>query len=120
MTVRVEHTADRQFGTNSYLVEDESTHDAVVIDANLEPQTMVELVRDRQVDVRQGSTELAHALFANDLVDAMSIFTVPVVLGGGTPFFPALDKPINLELVETRTFGSRVVYVRYRRVGDGR
>ena len=31
----------------------------------------------------QGSTELVHALLANDLVDAMSIFTVPVVLGGG-------------------------------------
>jgi hypothetical protein len=33
---------------------------------------------------------------------------------GGTPFFPALDEPINLELVETRTFGSRVLDMRYR------
>ena len=31
----------------------------------------------------QGSTELVNALLANDLVDAMSLFTVPVVLGGG-------------------------------------
>src|SRR6266446_2276847 len=30
--------------------------------------------------VTQGSTELVHALLANDLVDAMSIFTVPGVL----------------------------------------
>jgi dihydrofolate reductase len=44
------------------------------------------------------------------------LFISPVVLGGGTPYFPALDERINLELVETRTFGSRVVYVRYRRV----
>jgi hydroxyacylglutathione hydrolase len=51
MTVRVEATADRQFGTNSYLVEDETTHDAVVIDANLEPQLMIDLVRDRQANV---------------------------------------------------------------------
>jgi len=36
------------------------------------------------------------------------------VLGAGTPYFPALDERIELELVETRTFGSRVVYVRYR------
>ena len=35
--------------------------------------------------VTQGSTELVHALLANDLVDGMSIFTVPVVLGGGSP-----------------------------------
>jgi hypothetical protein len=38
------------------------------------------------------------------------------VLGGGTPYFPALDERIDLELVEAQTFGSRVVYVRYRRV----
>ena len=36
------------------------------------------------------------------------------MVGGGTPFFPALDAPIDLDLVETRTFGSRVVYLRYR------
>ncbi len=48
----VEVTADRQFGTNSYLVEDEETRDAVVIDANLEPELMVELVKQRGVTVR--------------------------------------------------------------------
>src|SRR6266550_9348700 len=37
--------------------------------------------------VTQGSTELVHALLANDLVDAMSIFTMPVVLGGGKKLF---------------------------------
>jgi hypothetical protein len=35
------------------------------------------------------------------------------VLGGGTPYFPALDERIGLELVETRTFAGRVVYLRY-------
>ena len=33
----------------------------------------------------------------------------------GTPYFPPLEDRINLELIETRTFGSRVVYARYRR-----
>jgi dihydrofolate reductase len=50
------------------------------------------------------------------LIDEYRLFVSPVVLGGGTPYFPALDESIDLELVETRTFGSRVVYVRYRRV----
>jgi hydroxyacylglutathione hydrolase len=50
--VHVEVTADRQFGTNSYLVEDERTRDAAVVDANLEPELMVELVRRRGCTVR--------------------------------------------------------------------
>ncbi len=50
--MRVEATADRRFGTNSYLVEDDASGDAVVIDANLEPELMVDLVRSRGVKVR--------------------------------------------------------------------
>jgi len=49
--LRVEATADRQFGTNSYLVWDQATQDAVVIDANLEPDAMVALARERGVKV---------------------------------------------------------------------
>jgi hypothetical protein len=33
--------------------------------------------------------------------------------GGGTPFFPTLDKWITLELVENRTFPSGAVLLRY-------
>jgi hydroxyacylglutathione hydrolase len=50
--IHVEATVDRQFGTNSYLVEDEATGDAVVVDANLEPELMVDLVRKRRSKVR--------------------------------------------------------------------
>ena len=50
--VRIEATADRQFGTNSYLVEDEETKDAAIVDANLEPELMLDLVRRRGVNVR--------------------------------------------------------------------
>lgn len=52
MKLRVESTADAQFGTNSYLVEDEDTRDAVIIDANLEPEEIVDLVRSRGANVR--------------------------------------------------------------------
>jgi dihydrofolate reductase len=50
------------------------------------------------------------------LIDEYRLFVHPVVIGAGTPYFPALDARIDLELVETRTFGSRVVYLRYRRL----
>ena len=53
-----------------------------------------------------------------ELIDEWRLFVSPVLLGGGTPYFPTLDERINLELVETKTFGSRVVYLRYRRVPD--
>jgi glyoxylase-like metal-dependent hydrolase (beta-lactamase superfamily II) len=52
LKLRVDSTADGQFGTNSYLVEDEDTRDAVIIDANLESEAMVELVRARGAIVR--------------------------------------------------------------------
>ncbi len=50
--INVESTADSQFGTNSYLVQDLDTHDAVVVDANLEPEAMLELIRSRHANVR--------------------------------------------------------------------
>jgi hydroxyacylglutathione hydrolase len=52
LKLRVDSTADHQFGTNSYLVEDEDTRDAVIIDANLEPEPMVQLVRRRGASVK--------------------------------------------------------------------
>jgi dihydrofolate reductase len=66
-------------------------------------------------DLAVGGAGLAATLARLGLIDEYRPFVSPVVVGGGTPFFPALDEPINLELVETRTFGSRVVYLRYRR-----
>ena len=67
-------------------------------------------------DLAVGGAGLASTLIKLGLIDEYRLFVSPVLLGGGTPYFPALEERIDLELVETRTFGSRVVYVRYRRV----
>jgi dihydrofolate reductase len=66
-------------------------------------------------DVAVGGAGLASTLIRLGLVDEYRLFVSPVVLGGGTRYFPALEERIKLELVETRRFGSHVVYVRYRR-----
>jgi dihydrofolate reductase len=66
-------------------------------------------------DLAVGGAGLASTLMKLNLIDEYRLFVSPVVLGGGTPFFATPNERINLELVETRTFGSRVVYVRYRR-----
>jgi dihydrofolate reductase len=61
-----------------------------------------------------GGAGLASSLMKVGLIDEYRLFVSPVVLGAGTPYFPALDERIELELAETRTFGSRVVYLRYQ------
>ena len=66
-------------------------------------------------DLAVGGAGLAATFIERDLIDEYRLFVSPVVLGTGTPYFPALEERISLELVETRTFGSRVVYLRYRR-----
>ncbi len=65
--------------------------------------------------VSVGGAGLASTLIKLDLIEEYRLFVNPIVLGGGTPYFPALDRTIELELLETRTFGSRVVYLRYLR-----
>ena len=65
-------------------------------------------------DVAIAGAGLASAAFELGLVDELRIFRYPIVVGGGTPYLPPVDEPIPLRLIETRTFGSRVVFERYR------
>lgn len=66
-------------------------------------------------DVSIGGAGLAAAAVELGLVDELRMFRNPVVLGGGTPFLPPVTEDVPLDLIETRTFGSRVIYERYRR-----
>jgi dihydrofolate reductase len=61
-----------------------------------------------------GGAGLAATFAGQDLIDEYRLFVNPVVLGGGTPYFPPLPARQDLELIETQTF-SQVVYLRYRR-----
>jgi dihydrofolate reductase len=65
-------------------------------------------------DLAVGGAALASTLVEQGLIDEYRLFVSPVVLGRGTPYFPSLESALDLELVETRTFSSRVVYLRYR------
>jgi dihydrofolate reductase len=67
-------------------------------------------------DVSIGGAGLAAAAIELGLVDELRMFRNPVVVGGGTPFLPPVGADLVLDLIETRTFGSRVIYERYRRV----
>jgi dihydrofolate reductase len=69
-------------------------------------------------DVEIGGAGLASVAIELGLVDELHIFRYPVLVGGGTPLLPPVTKHIPLDLIETRTFGSRVIYERYGRAGD--
>src|SRR6266540_6391282 len=91
------------------------------------------VVFSRTLDGVQGNARLADAPLAEEvaaaldatdkdveigLVDELRMFRYPVVVGGGTPFLPPVTEDIALDLIETRTFGSRVIYERYGRARD--
>jgi dihydrofolate reductase len=65
-------------------------------------------------DIAIGGATLAAEAAALGLIDEYRPRVYPVLVGGGIPFFPHGERRVDLELVETRTFSSRVVYLRYR------
>jgi dihydrofolate reductase len=68
--------------------------------------------------VTQGSTELVHALLAKDLVDAMSLFTVPVVLGGGKKLFADGSAAHAFALTRSRVSANGLIVGHYVREGE--
>ena len=65
-------------------------------------------------DIAIGGATLAAVAAALDLIDEYQAMVYPVLVGGGIPYFPQRERRVDLELVETRTFSSSVVYLRYR------
>ena len=57
-------------------------------------------------DLDVGGPNLASQFVRRGLVDEFRLVVHPVVLGVGTPFWPEVDAPLRLRLVETRTFDS--------------
>ena len=64
-------------------------------------------------DIGIGGPTLAASFIQRDLVDEYRMVVHPVILGAGTPFFPPLHEPIHLRQIDTRRFGSGVVYLGY-------
>jgi hydroxyacylglutathione hydrolase len=98
LTVRVEVTADRRFSTNSYLVEDDQTHDAVVIDSNLEPDLVVDLARQRRANVKAillTHTDLDHIAGLHELREAFG--QIPIAVHDEERHVVAEGRPLRKE-----------------------
>ena len=85
-------------------------------------RSVAEVKRLKQQDgpnlVTQGSTELVHALLAQDLVDAMSIFTVPIVLGSGKRLFSDGSTPHSFKMTRSRVSPNGLIVGHYEREGE--
>lgn len=65
-------------------------------------------------EIAIGGATLAAEAAELGLIDEYRAMVHPVLVGGGIPFFARRERRVDLELVETRTFSSRFVYLRYR------
>jgi hydroxyacylglutathione hydrolase len=113
LRLRVEVTTDRRFGTNSYLVEDEDTHDAVVIDSNLEPDLVVELARETGANVKAivlTHTDLDHIAGLHELREAFG--PVPIAVHGAERDVVESGKPLRREFGPLATMLDNIVSLR--------
>jgi dihydrofolate reductase len=79
-----------------------------------DPAAMLEeLRRDISGDIEIGGPTLAADFIRRGLVDEYLLVVHPVILGGGKPWFRGLERPAHLRLLETRTFSTGVVCLRY-------
>ncbi len=77
-----------------------------------EPDAVRRLKAEADRDITVDGPELAaHAIKAG-LVDEFQTIVCPVLVGGGKRFFPDGVR-LDLELIEERRFGKRVVLLRY-------
>ena len=96
-----------------------TTLSAVQGNARLASGSLAEEIERLRAEPGKGAIAIGGATLAAQaaelgLIDEYRARVYPVLVGGGIPFFPQNERRVDLELVESRTFSSRVVYLRYR------
>jgi dihydrofolate reductase len=73
-------------------------------------------LRDQPGDgaIAIGGATLAAEAAALGLIDEYRPRVYPVLVGGGVPYYPQREQRVDLELLESRTFGSGIVALRHR------
>lgn len=74
------------------------------------------LKREPGGDMVVGGPTLASTFLELGLIDVVDLFVNPAILGAGIPLFPEFDGSVNMQLEDSKTFDSGVVYLRYRTV----
>ena len=83
------------------------------IEREFNPDAIRKLKQESEHDIHIGGAELASLALEANLVDECHLFLNPMIVGGGKAAFrPTLR--LNLDLLETRTFSTGVIHLRYR------
>ncbi len=81
---------------------------------------IIELKRRAGEDITiLGSGALVRSLLRDGLLDELRLMVHPIVLGGGKRLFEEGGDSKNLELVDSKTFSTGVLYLTYRPAGEG-
>ena len=96
-----------------------TTLSAVEGNARLATGSLVEEIEQLRAEPADGDIAVGGAALAGEaarlgLIDEYRPRVLSVLVGGGIPFYPHSERRVDLELVESRTFGSHTVYFRYR------
>jgi dihydrofolate reductase len=83
------------------------------IEREFDPEAVRQMKTAAGRDLSVGGPGLAAGAFKAGLVDELSLFVSPVVVGGGKQALPDGVR-IGLELLDERRFGKGVVHLRYR------
>jgi dihydrofolate reductase len=83
------------------------------VERDFDPEAIRKLKRESEHDIMIGGAELAGLAIEANLVDECHLFLNPVIVAGGKPAFRAALRR-DLELLETRRFGTGVIHSRYR------
>jgi dihydrofolate reductase len=99
-----------------------TTLSAVEGNARLASGSVAEEIERLRAEPGEGEIAIGGATLAAEaaefgLIDEYRAIVYPVLVGGGIPYFPRAERRVDLDLVETRTFNSKIVYLRYRAAG---
>ena len=86
---------------------------AILIDGDIEAEVK-RIKKEQGKDIWLfGGSSLTTSLLGLDLIDELNLAVHPVILGGGKHLFQEVNDRINLELVDTRTYSTGLILVRY-------
>jgi dihydrofolate reductase len=86
------------------------------IERSFDPTAVREMKATAERDLSIGGPHLAAEALRAGLVDEISLFLAPVIVGGGTRALPG-GLRLDLELVDERRFDNGFVFVRHRVAG---